>query len=34
MKTFASKVQKKHETSTGFCTVVVLNLDPGVLDQE
>lgn len=34
MKAFASKVQEKHETDTGFCTVVVFNLDPGVLDQE
>lgn len=34
MKTFASKVQKKHETDTGFCTEVVLNPGPSVLDQE
>lgn len=32
MKTFTSKVQKKHEMDTIFCTVVVLNLGPGVLE--
>lgn len=34
MKIFASKVQKKHETATGFCTVVVLKSGPSVLGQE
>lgn len=34
MKTFVSKVQKKHENDSVFSSVVVLNLGPGsrVLD--
>lgn len=34
MKIFASKVQKKHEAATSFCSAVVLNSGPSVLGQE